>query len=267
MSSGYVHGYEPREAQRLSDQANALAELLHHDSHYPPGTSLLEVGCGVGAQTVIVAARNPTMSIISVDISSESIQLAASRCRSAGITNVIFEVADLFDLPYEDESFDHLLVCFVLEHLAEPDRALRALLRVLKRGGTITVIEGDHGSAFFYPPSQAAQAAIACQVSLQAAAGGDANVGRRLYPLLCSAGVVEVQVSPRYVYVDGSRPDLANGFTRNTFGAMIQGVRQNALDDGIIDADTFDRGIRDLERTAELDGVFNYAFFKALGRR
>jgi protein-L-isoaspartate O-methyltransferase len=267
VNSDYVHGYAPREAQRLSDQASTLAELLHHDTRYAPGTSLLEAGCGVGAQTVIVAAHNPTVSITSVDISAESVGRATDRCRSAGITNVIFEVADLCDLPYGDESFDHLLVCFVLEHLADPAETIRALLRVLKRGGTITVIEGDHGSAFFHPPSQAAQAAIACQVSLQAATGGDANIGRSLYPLLRSAGVAEVQVSPRYVYVDGSRPDLVDGFTRNTFTAMIEGVRQTALDAGIIDADTFDTGVSDLHRTAEPDGVFNYAFFKAVGRR
>lgn len=267
VSSDYVHGYAPREARRLSDQAETLADLLHHDTCYPPGTSLLEAGCGVGAQTVIVAAQNPAVSITSVDISAESIELASLRCRSASINNVSFAVADLFDLPYEDESFDHLLVCFVLEHLADPASAIRALLRVVRRGGTITVIEGDHGSAFFHPSSRAAQAAIDCQVALQAAAAGDANIGRRLYPLLRSAGTAKIQVSPRHVYVDGSRSGLIEGFTRNTFTAMIEGVRQSAIDAGITDPDTFDTGIRDLYRTAEPDGVFNYTFFKAVGRR
>ena len=44
------------------------------------------------------------------------------------------------------------------------------------------MIEGDHGSAYFHPDSAAARAAIACQVELQARAGGDALIGRQLYP-------------------------------------------------------------------------------------
>jgi hypothetical protein len=72
-------------------------------------------------------------------------------------------------------------------------------------------------------------------------------------------------VSPRTVYVDGSRPDLADGFTRRTFTAMVEGVRESAIATGIIDAAAFDAGIRDLSRTAEPDGVFCYTFFKGVG--
>ena len=61
-----------------------------------------------------------------------------------------------------------MFVCFVLEHLPSPERALARLGRVLKPGGTITVVEGDHGSTYFHPDSAAAREAIACQVELQA---------------------------------------------------------------------------------------------------
>lgn len=63
------------------------------------------------------------------------------------------------------------------------------------------------------------------------------------------------------VYVDSSKPGLADGFTRKTFTAMIEGVRQSALEAGLIEEDTFDQGIRDLYRTAENNGVFCYTFF------
>jgi len=65
------------------------------------------------------------------------------------------------------------------------------------------------------------------------------------------------------VYVDGSRPDLADGFIRKTFTAMIEGIREPALAAGLSTPDHFDQGIRDLLRTAEPDGVFCYTFFKA----
>ena len=48
----YVHGYRPRENERLHDQAGTLVDLLHADTAYPRGSRMLEAGCGVGAQTV-----------------------------------------------------------------------------------------------------------------------------------------------------------------------------------------------------------------------
>jgi hypothetical protein len=131
----------------------------------------------------------------------------------------------------------------------------------------MTVIEGDHGSAYFHPDSSAAHRAIQCQVELQRLAGGDALIGRQLYPLMVEAGLETVRVSPRMMYVDASRPDLVDGFTKKTFTAMIEGVRTAAIKAGITAPESFDAGVRDLYRTAEPDGVFCYTFFKGVGVR
>jgi SAM-dependent methyltransferase len=253
----YVHGYDDRESERLHDQAGTLVELLHGDTRYPAGARVLEAGCGVGAQTVTLSARSPKARFTSIDVSAESIATAQRR----RLPNVEFRHADLFTMPVE--TFDHVFVCFVLEHLAQPVEALKRLKTMLRPGGTITVIEGDHGSAYFHPGSAAAQDAIDCQITLQHEAGGDSLIGRRLYPLLREAGFEDVGVSPRMVYVDGSRPDLIDGFTRKTFTAMIEGVRAAALARGLLTAERFDAGVRDLHRTAADDGTFAYTFFKA----
>ncbi len=129
----------------------------------------------------------------------------------------------------------------------------------------MTLIEGDHGSAYYYPQSDAAQEAIRCQVQLQKSHGGNALIGRELYPLLMNAGFSRCTVSPRMVYVDSSKPELVEGFTRNTFTAMIEGVREKAINGLLIDETTFDKGIQDLYRTSESDGVFCYTFFKGVG--
>jgi len=84
--------------------------------------------------------------------------------------------------------------------------------------------------------------------------------------LLVSAGYTAVSISPRLVYVDSSRPGLVEGFTKKTFTAMIEGVRQTAIKAGIVDPAVFDKGIRDLYRTTEVDGTFCYTFFKATGK-
>ncbi len=264
MTRAYVHGYDPRENRRLQDQASTLVELLHWDTAYPEGSRVLEAGCGVGAQTVTLASNSPKALITSIDVSRASVAEAGKAVRAAGLDNVTLLQADVFHLPFPPASFDHVFVCFVLEHLARPVEALRALRAALRPGGTMTVIEGDHGSTYFHPDSEYARRAVSCQVELQARAQGNALIGRALYPLLREAGLGRIHVSPRMVYVDGSKPALVEGFTRRTFTAMIEGVRESALASGLMSAADFDRGIADLYRTAEVDGVFCYTFFKAV---
>lgn len=266
-AAGYVHGYSDHEARRLGDQADTLAALLHAGTVYPAGSRVLEVGCGVGAQTVHLVAAGPGVHIVAVDVSAGSLAQARARVALAdpgAERRVGWCRADLHDLPFAAESFDHLFVCFVLEHLPDPRGALAGLRRVLRPGGTITVIEGDHGSAFFHPDSAHARAAIGCQVRLQSAAGGNALLGRRLQPLLADAGYHEIMVGPRTVYADRTRPAMVDGFTRNTFIAMIESVRDEALAADLTTPADWDRGIADLHRTAGDGGTFTYTFFKAV---
>ncbi|WP_369182134.1 methyltransferase domain-containing protein [Streptomyces sp. Y1] len=261
----YVHGYSEREALRLGDQADTLARLLHADTAYPAGSRVLEAGCGVGAQTVHLLAGSPGVLLTAADLSAESLAQARARVAAeAPGAQVSWHHGDLHELPFPDGSFDHVFVCFVLEHLAAPVAALAALRRVLRPGGTITVIEGDHGSALFHPESPAAHRVIGHLVRLQAAAGGDALIGRRLHPLLTAAGFAEPVVRPRTVYADAGRPGLAEGFTRRTFVAMVEAVRADALAAGLATAEEFDRGVADLRRTAGPGGTFHYTFFKAV---
>jgi ubiquinone/menaquinone biosynthesis C-methylase UbiE len=260
----YVHGYDRRANKRLQDQADALVDLLHSDTRYAEGSLVLEAGCGVGAQTVTLARNSPGARILSIDISAKSLAAAKAKIKAR---NVSFQQADVFALPFAREAFDHVFVCFLLEHLPRPLEALARLKDVLKPGGSMTVIEGDHGSTYFHPDCEAAYDAIRCQVELQRAAGGNANIGRELYPLMQQAGFPGARVSPRMVYVDSSRPQLVEGFTKKTFTAMIEGVREAALKAGMISAERFDEGIRSLYRTAEADGVFCYTFFKAVAEK
>ena len=90
-------------------------------------------------------------------------------------------------------------------------------------------------------------------------------IGREVYPLLVKAGFSDVTVSPRMVYVDSSKPDLVESFTKKTFTAMVEGVRQSAVGEGLVPPEKFDAGIRALYKTAEVDGVFCYTFFKGVG--
>ena len=67
--------------------------------------------------------------------------------------------------------------------------------------------------------------------------------------------------------MDSSRPDLVDGFTLKTFTAMIEGIRESAIEAGLVEPESFDAGVRDLRRTTEADGVFCYTFFKGVGEK
>jgi hypothetical protein len=83
---------------------------------------------------------------------------------------------------------------------------------------------------------------------------------------MTDAGFMEIAVSPRIVYADRSRPEYVEG-VKNIFIAMVEGVREQAIAMGLVEIETWEKGIRDLYRTTEQDGTFCYTFFKAVGSK
>lgn len=238
-----------------------MRDLLLGDTAYPDGSLVLEAGCGVGAKTVTLASRNPRARFVCTDISTESL----AKAKENNLGNVTFQQADIFAMPFSAATFDHVFVCHVLEHLTNPVGTLRKLRPLLKPGGTITVIEGDHGSAYWHPETPASQIVWQCLIRAQARLGGDSLIGRRLFPLLTEAGFTGVRVSPRVVYCDASRQDWVDGFVRKTIIAMVEGVKTQSLELGLTDEQTWRHGIDDLNQVADQpDGTFNYTFFKAV---
>jgi ubiquinone/menaquinone biosynthesis C-methylase UbiE len=256
----YIHGYSDDEAVRLADQAATLADLLHEDTRYPPGSLVLEAGCGTGAQTLQIVERSPGISLVSVDLSAVSLRAARDRGLSTDLLR-----GEITTLPFRNETFDHVFVCFVLEHLVDPEGALRALGALLRPGGTITVIEGDHGSCYYHPATPAAAAAWNALVAAQQAIGCDPLIGRRLYPLIAGAGYADVSVSLRQVYADESRPRVQDGFVQKTIVPMVEGVREQNAALGLVDPGTFEQGLADLRATGRPGGTFCYTFFRATG--
>jgi SAM-dependent methyltransferase len=102
----YVHGYSARECARLTDQATTLTGLLHAGTRYTVGSRVLEAGCGTGAQTVILAAQRAQAEFTCIDVSRQSLAVAARRARRSGCANVTFQHADIFSLPFGPSSID-----------------------------------------------------------------------------------------------------------------------------------------------------------------
>ena len=69
---------------------------------------------------MIVASHNPQCNFLSIDIAEDSLVKAEENIKKKKIQNVRFQIADVFDLPFNNESFDHIFICYLLEHLQEP---------------------------------------------------------------------------------------------------------------------------------------------------
>ena len=211
-------------------------------------------GIGVGAQTLELATRSPGASFVSVDISLTSLAETRRVIDTADLTNVELRQADILDLPFAPESFDHVFVCFVLEHLADPVRALVSLRR-------LPPSRNDHrhrgrSRIGLLSPRQLVGTSGHPLSGRAPAPGGWECVDRPpALPLLAETGFEGIAVSPRLVYVDSSRPLLVDAFTRKTFTAMIEAVRDDAIAAGLMDAASFDAGIQALHRTTRPDGV------------
>ena len=260
----YIHGYSEIEANRLGDQASILAFHLHHDNCFPAGSTVLEAGCGTGAQTRILAAAHPDVQFTCIDIDEQSLERAAHEIERLHFKNVHFQQADIFNLPFMPNSFDHVFCCFVLEHLPDPCTAIKSLKKILKRGGTLTVIEGDHGSFLSFPETEESKRTVQCLIELQANAGGNALIGRELSALLRKAGFERIRVSPRQIYADAGQPEVLEGFSKKTFIAMIEGIKDKAIRHGLISENAWEKGIADLYEATGRYGSFTYTFFKAI---
>lgn len=104
-----------------------------------PKATVLDCGIGSGALAIALSGILPeSPNFCGIDISGEMLVRADVEMRQAGLTPELRQ-ADVCSIPYADESFDFVMAAHVLEHLPEPQQALREMVRVLKPGGILFV--------------------------------------------------------------------------------------------------------------------------------
>jgi len=107
-----------------------------------PGMSVLEVGPGSGAYTMGAAGRvGERGKIVTVDIEPKIIERVKRRAQARGIGNIEARVADVYDLPFEDGTFDAIFMIAVIGEIPEPVRAMHEFRRVLSPTGTLAFSE------------------------------------------------------------------------------------------------------------------------------
>lgn len=106
------------------------------------GMTVLEVGPGNGRYTLETARHvGAAGKVITVDIEPKMIERVTRRAEVEGISNLEARVADVYDLPFDDGSFDAICMIAVISEIPEPERAMREFFRVLSPSGTLAFSE------------------------------------------------------------------------------------------------------------------------------
>jgi SAM-dependent methyltransferase len=173
------------------------------DAALPQGARLLEVGCGTGAVSRVLATWPGVRETIGVDPSP--VFVAKARELAAGLTALVFEEADGRSLPFggDTDTFDAVVFHTTLCHVPGPDVMLHEAVRVLRPGGCVAVFEGDYATGTL--ATRAGDPLDACAEAFREHFVHDPWLVRRLPALLRAAGV-QLQSVRSYGYVEAPTP-------------------------------------------------------------
>lgn len=263
--TGYVHGFTEGERERLARQARFLEFRVHDRLPYRRARQLVEIGCGVGAQTEILLRHFPELHVTGIDRSAEN--LAAARVRltrcpwAAG--RFAFELMDAGRLEFAAERFDAAFLCWILEHVADPALVLAEARRVLRPGAPIVVTEVQNASFFLEPYSPNTLAYWMAFNDHQLELGGDPFVGAKLGNLLQAVGFQGVETEVKPIHLDNRHRGERAEFLAYWTELLLSGA-EGLLAARKVSTETVEGMKRELAGVARNpNAVFFYAFVQA----
>lgn len=183
----YTHGHHESvlRSHRWRTVENSAAYLV---DRLREGADLLDVGCGPGTLTVDLARLVAPGKVVGIDSSSAVLDEAITHAADEGVENVSFQRADVYELPFDDDSFDVVHAHQLLQHLVDPVAALKELQRVCRPGGIIAVREADYGAMTWFPESADLAEWNELYHEVTEAIGVEADAGRHLLSWAHEAG-------------------------------------------------------------------------------
>lgn len=266
----YIHSFASAEQERLVRQGEFLAPWVQPGMDFSGCGTVLELGCGVGAQIRVLLERFPGVRFTGVDVSSEQLARAGRLLAdplAAGKVELV--EASAYGLPFSDARFDGAYAIWVLEHLDDHDTLLREVRRVLKPGGVMHCTEVFNAGLFTDPPLPGIARWWQAFNTLQRELGGDPDVGIRLAALLDGAGFEDIrfrEVSPQ---LDGRTRDPAErrAFLDFWQTLLLSGSAQLRAHGRVGDDDIAALKADFAVLAENPDAIFRYAAFQASGRK
>ena len=263
--AGYLHGFSQEEADRLIRQARKLEYEIHVQLPFRRARKLLELGCGVGAQTEILLRHFPELTITGVDRSKDNISRAREYLTGIPWAKDRFELleSEAETLPLEAASFDSAFLCWILEHVGDPLRALGEVRRVLKPGSPIVVTEVQNASFFIDPYSPHTLSYWMAFNDRQIEMGGDPFVGAKLGNLLQAVGYGDIMTEVKTIHLDNRCPGERADFLAYWTELLLSGAK-GLEESGKVGEETVNGMKEELSRVGrDPNAVFYYSFVQA----
>jgi ubiquinone/menaquinone biosynthesis C-methylase UbiE len=265
---GYLHGFTREEQDRLVRQARFLEHRIHDRIPFWKSRRLLEVGCGVGAQTEILLRHFPELHVTGVDHSEESLERARENLSKLAWADGRFELRreDATRLSFPADSFDAAFLCWILEHVGDPMQVLSEVRRVLRVGSPIVVTEVQNATFFIDPYSPHTMAYWLAFNDHQLELGGDPFVGAKLGNLLLAVGYHDITTKVRNIHLDNRAPGERAEFLSYWTELLLSGA-PGLQAAGKVSLDTVEGMKEELGRVAhDPNSVFFYSFIQARAR-
>ena len=191
MATPQAIHHELRTAQ---NSASYLLPMLRSMRDKNADLRLLDVGAGSGTISVTLAKEMPQGHVTATDLNKNILERAQTIATAHGVTNISFQQADAYQLPFPDASFDVTHCHQVLAHLQQPWNVLREMMRVTKPGGVVAVREGDLTSECVWPELAGMAKFHKLAGDLIQLRGGCITAGRQLLSWALKAGALRSQV-------------------------------------------------------------------------
>ena len=261
----YLHGFSETEQTRLRTQAAFAEHTIFQNINFSSVKNLLEVGCGVGAQTEIMLRRFPKMHVTGIDLNPQQLSAAQDYLSKVPHAQGRFDLKQMSgdNLTYDSATFDGAYLCWVLEHVPGPARVLSEVRRVLRPGSEIVVNEVMNHSFFLDPYSPNVWKYWMAFNDYQYDKAGDPFVGVKLGNLLTQVGYQNVRTEIKTWHFDNRYPDKRKE-TILFWTELLMSGADALVKEKYVDEEIVKKAKEELQQVAnDPNAVFFFSFMQA----
>lgn len=261
----YLHGFSKKEQERLRQQAAFAEHTVYQDVNFSGSKEILEVGCGVGAQSEILLRRFPKINLTGIDLNDKQIESAQDYLKGLSYAENRYKIQKMNaeNIEFESNSFDGAFLCWVLEHIPNPSNVLSEVRRVVKPGSTIYVTEVLNSSFFLDPYSPNVWKYWMAFNDYQYENAGDPFVGAKLGNLLMSLGFRNIKTQIKTWHLDNRQPEKRKETIDFWTDLLMSGADQ-LINEKVITKELAEDAYKELKAVGNNpNAVFFYSFIQA----
>ena len=262
----YTFGFSETMLQHLR-RHTAQTHAAHLLPHLKPGLRVLDLGCGPGTLSVSLAEAISPGALYGVDMEPTQVDLARSIAEAGGHDNATFQVGDVTELSFDDDSFDVVHGHAILAHVPDTQAVLAEAKRVLQPGGLVSVREWILEASFLAPDFELTGDAWITLSELMTADDGHPNIGRDLKRHLLEAGFTDVRPAASFTsYTTAEDVGYISHVIENWF--LSADVRASATTYGVTTQQQLDNLEQALKRWMRHPGAFGaVAYGEVIARK